>query len=72
MNINTTVANNGVKILTVTTPDPLADYQAAMVIADKLASEHLGEAMLLSWYDRDRDFESLQRMPPGQRSTGIC
>jgi len=42
-------------------PDPpLADYRAAMELANRVAEERLGEAMLLSWYDRDRDFESPQ------------
>jgi hypothetical protein len=39
---------------------PLADYRAAMARADRVAAERLGEYMLLSWYDRDRDFESPQ------------
>ena len=34
------------------------DYQEAMVIAKAEAEERLGEYMLMSWYDRDRDFES--------------
>ena len=42
-------------------PDPPpADYREAMALADRVAGEQLGEAMLLSWYDRDRDFESPQ------------
>ncbi len=42
-------------------PEPaLADYRAAMVLADEIATDRLGEYMLLSWYDRDRDFESPQ------------
>jgi hypothetical protein len=42
-------------------PDPpLADYLAAMRLANREADERLGEHMLLSWYDRDRDFESPQ------------
>ena len=42
-------------------PDPpLADYRAAMVLADREARARLGDCMLLSWYDRDRDFESPQ------------
>jgi hypothetical protein len=36
------------------------DYREAMALANKLAEEHLDEAMLLSWYDLDRDFESPQ------------
>ncbi len=39
---------------------PLADYREAMTLADRLAGERLGDYMLLSWYDRDRDFESPQ------------
>jgi hypothetical protein len=42
-------------------PEPeLADYRAAMALAEEIAHEKLGEYMLLSWYDRDRDFESPQ------------
>ncbi len=32
-----------------------------MKLADKAAEEKPGEFMLLSWYDRDRDFESPQQ-----------
>jgi len=38
----------------------LADYHAALQLAEHEAAARLGEAMLLSWYDRDRDFESPQ------------
>ncbi len=42
-------------------PDPSpADYREAMALADAEARQRLGEFMLLSWYDRDRDFESPQ------------
>ncbi len=42
-------------------PDPPPnDYQEAMELADNEAEFRLGEYMLLSWYDRDRDFESPQ------------
>jgi len=58
--LNITIDDGEIKIIAVKTPAPLADYQAAMVIADKPAKKHLGEAMLLSWYDEDRDFESPQ------------
>jgi hypothetical protein len=47
--------------LTLLDPEPpLADYREAMALADQQAEEQLGEKMLLSWYDRDRDFESPQ------------
>ena len=43
-------------------PEPVpADYRAAMEIADAEADKRYGEDwMRLSWYDRDRDFESPQ------------
>ena len=34
------------------------DYQEAMAIAKVEAEQRLGENMLMSWYDRDRDYES--------------
>jgi hypothetical protein len=40
--------------------EPLPDYRAAMRVANAEAEARLGECMLLSWYDRDRDFESPQ------------
>ncbi|WJW75787.1 AF1514 family protein [Thiohalobacter sp. IOR34] len=50
----------GLKVIRLDPPERLADYRAAMALAGRLAEEHLGEAMLLAWYDRDRDFESPQ------------
>lgn len=42
-------------------PEPvLDDYQQAMELAEAIASKKLEQFMLLSWYDRDRDFESPQ------------
>jgi hypothetical protein len=38
----------------------LRDYKEAMSLANTEAQKRLGENMLLSWYDRDRDFESPQ------------
>jgi hypothetical protein len=40
-------------------PSP-ADYLAALRVADTEAGARLGDPMLLSSYDRDRDFESPQ------------
>ena len=40
--------------------EPVADYRAAMKIANDEAQKRIGEYLLLSWYDRDRDFESPQ------------
>mgnify|MGYP005636459643 FL=1 len=39
---------------------PLADFNAAKAVADGEAERRLEMVMLLSWYDRDRDFESPQ------------
>jgi hypothetical protein len=50
----------GVTVVALTPATPLADYRAAMTLADVEAGQRLGEFMLLSWYDRDRDFESPQ------------
>lgn len=36
----------------------LPDYLAAMRLANAEATRRPGDHMLLSWYDRDRDFES--------------
>lgn len=41
------------------TPSP-SDYLEALRIADAEARARLRDPMLLSWYDRDRDFESPQ------------
>ncbi len=46
-----------IEIQTESAPD---DYHAAQKIADEVAEKELGEFMLLSWYDKDRDFESPQ------------
>ncbi len=40
--------------------EPLTDFYAAKVVADAEAEQRLEMSMLLSWYDRDRDFESPQ------------
>ncbi len=50
------------------------DYQVAMKLADEKAQQISGEVMLLSWYDRDRDFESPQYSSecPGQCDSGLC
>lgn len=51
---------SGVTIVALAPEPPMADYLAAMAEADRIAGEKLGEFMLLSWYDKDRDFESPQ------------
>jgi len=56
----TKIMNEGAVEVVWLDPVPtLGDYQAAMALADEEA-EKRGNGMLLSWYDRDRDFESPQ------------
>ncbi|MEW7979876.1 MAG: AF1514 family protein [Candidatus Sedimenticola endophacoides] len=52
----------GVEIVRLAPVPTPADYLAAMALANAEADRRLGEGchMLLSWYDRDRDFESPQ------------
>jgi len=50
----------GVDVLSLQPRPSPADYLAATKLANMVAEEKLGEYMLLSWYDRDRDFESPQ------------
>lgn len=52
--------HSGIDFVEIQTKRPLHDYKEAMDLANEEASKHLGDAMLLSWYDRDRDFESPQ------------
>jgi uncharacterized protein DUF5619 len=51
---------SGLTVVALSAERPVADYREAMAIADREASGRLSEYMLLSWYDRDRDFESPQ------------
>ena len=50
---------------------PPADYLAAMAIANATAHERLGEVMLLSWYDRDRDFEAPQHVSECHQDSAV-
>ncbi len=53
------VDESQLEIITIDTPE-INDYQAAMQQANSIADKQLEDKMLLSWYDRDRDFESPQ------------
>ena len=53
-------------------PEPaMRDYLEAMDLANQKAEELLGEYMLLSWYDRDRDFESPQHASECHENSAI-
>lgn len=51
---------SGVTVTELAPEPPLGDYLQAMALANAEANRQLGQHMLLSWYDRDRDFESPQ------------
>ncbi len=51
---------SGVTIVELTPESSPADYLEAMKLANTEADIRLGDYMMLSWYDRDRDFESPQ------------
>jgi hypothetical protein len=51
---------SGVTVIRLAPQPALADYRVAMRLAGDEALARQGESMLLSWYDRDRDFESPQ------------
>jgi hypothetical protein len=61
----------GVEVVNLVTELPLADYRVAMARADQLAAQKLGDYMLLSWYDRDRDFESPQHSSECHQASAI-
>ena len=61
----------GVTIVELSPEPPLDDYLAAMKLANAEADQLLGEYMLLSWYDRDRDFESPQHTSECHSSSSI-
>jgi hypothetical protein len=51
---------SGVTVVELNPERPVGDYREAMQLANARAGAQPGDNMLLSWYDRDRDFESPQ------------
>jgi hypothetical protein len=49
-----------VEIVKLNPSTELRDYRDAIHMSNRVADNKLGAYMLLSWYDRDRDFESPQ------------
>ncbi len=47
-----------VDVVSLAPQNGVSDYQEAMVLAKNEAEKRFEEYMLVSWYDRDRDFES--------------
>lgn len=46
------------KTLHISSPEIALDFNAAIQLATALANHLIGENMLLSWHDRERDLES--------------
>jgi hypothetical protein len=53
---------SGVLTVSLDPHPPLADHGAALQLATREAHARLDMPMLLSWYDRDRDFEAPQHV----------
>lgn len=49
----------------------LSHHNAALKLANQEAAMRLAEPMLLSWYDRDRDFESPQHASECHEASAI-
>ncbi|MDH5525633.1 MAG: AF1514 family protein [Desulfobulbaceae bacterium] len=49
---------SGVEIVNLAPEQPLAGYDQAAALAKAEAQKRFEDYMLISWYDRDRDFES--------------
>ena len=61
---------SAVQVIEINAPE-VQDYRQAMSLADEKAEELLGDYMLLSWYDRDRDFESPQHASECHQDSAI-
>ena len=62
---------SGVTVVAFNPERPIADYREAMEFANARAAAQLGENMLLSWYDRDRDFESPQHVSECHQDSAV-
>ena len=47
-----------VEVVSLFPKNGVSDFQEAMKVAKSEAEKRFGEYMLVSWYDRDRDYES--------------
>jgi hypothetical protein len=50
---------------------PLKDYLEALRLANREAETRLEQPMLISWYDRDRDFESPQHSSECHQASAV-
>jgi hypothetical protein len=62
---------SGVRVVALDPQPSPADYLEAMKLANAEAADRLGGHMLLSWYDRDRDFEVPQHVSECHRDSAV-
>ena len=62
---------SGVTIVELNPEAPLKDYLEATELAKEEALKHMEDFMLMSWYDRDRDFESPQHATESDDPSGV-
>jgi len=62
---------SGITNVTLAPPQPVPDHSVALRLAQAEARQRLGEAMLLSWYDRDRDFEAPQHVSECHQDSAV-
>lgn len=60
-----------VLVIAIRPETPLTDYREAIALANAEARRRLAEPMLLSWYDRDRNFESPQHASECHEASAI-
>ncbi len=70
-NIPTEPDYTGVRIISPVYNETLRDYKQAMTLANEQANAVYDDYMLLSWYDRDRDFESPQHASECHENSAI-
>jgi hypothetical protein len=62
---------SGVSVVALRPSPVVPDHPAALRLADAEAKQRLGEAMLLSWYDRERDFEAPQHVSECHQDSAV-
>ncbi|MBI3777981.1 MAG: AF1514 family protein [Gammaproteobacteria bacterium] len=62
---------SGVMVVPLHPGTSAADYLEAMRLANATAAAHLNDPMLLSWYDRDRDFEAPQHVSECHQTSAV-
>jgi hypothetical protein len=62
---------SGIEVVPLHPPSPVADYLEAMRLANAEAAARLKDQMLLSWYDRDRDFEAPQHVSECHQDSAV-